>query len=264
MLKFTPREIQNQEFKKVIRGYDPVEVETFLEIISDEFELLLRVKSDLKEKVTIFETELKKYKEVEGSLHETLIEAKRTSSQSLETSKREAETIIRDAESKAQKIVEDAHRQMRRLQDEISMLKTQRESFVRRLKEWVKVLDLDEQNVEESEDVERRKRKGSDIENLEIQQSIESESVTTQVAEKEDPAKLAPSGDTAAVNAQDVQSGENDLPSESDSEPERKRAPTKPDTPDPGAGKVSQIHDGFNMIDKIIDEEEEQPEDEKI
>lgn len=263
MLKFTPREIQNQEFKKVIRGYDPVEVETFLEIISDEFELLLRVKSDLREKVTIFETELKKYKEVEGSLHETLIEAKRTSSQSLETSKREAETIIRDAESKAQKIVEDAHRQMRRLQDEISMLKTQRESFVRRLKEWVKVLDLDEQNVEESEDVERRKRKGSDIENLEIQQSIESESVTTQVAEKEDPAKLAPSEDTA-VNAQDVQSGENDLPSESDSEHERERAPVEPDTPDSGAGKVSQIHDGFNMIDKIIDEEEEQPEDEKI
>ena len=144
MLKFTPREIQKQEFKKVIRGFDTVEVETFLEMVSDEFELLLRTKNDLQEKVTKYGTELEKYKEVEGSLQETLVEAKRTSTQSLEASKREAETILREAESKAQKIIEDAHREANQLRDEIGMLKKQRESFVRRLKEWLRVLELDE------------------------------------------------------------------------------------------------------------------------
>ena len=35
-MKITPLEIKRQQFKKVMRGFDPVEVETFLEMVSND------------------------------------------------------------------------------------------------------------------------------------------------------------------------------------------------------------------------------------
>ncbi|MEK7248881.1 MAG: DivIVA domain-containing protein, partial [Bacteroidota bacterium] len=32
-MKLTPLDIRKQEFKKVMRGYDPIEVETFMEMM---------------------------------------------------------------------------------------------------------------------------------------------------------------------------------------------------------------------------------------
>ncbi len=165
MLKFTPRDIQNQEFKKVIRGYDPVEVDTFLEIIADEFELLLRQKKELDDKVLKYETELKNFKQVEVTLQETLIEAKRSTAETQEASRREADIKMREAEFSAQQITESARRELRKLQDEIAFLKTQKESFVRRLKEWVAVLELEEDEITELSNMERRRRKGNFSEN---------------------------------------------------------------------------------------------------
>jgi len=40
-LKITPLELKQQEFKRVMRGYDPVEVDTFLDMVGTEFEKIL-------------------------------------------------------------------------------------------------------------------------------------------------------------------------------------------------------------------------------
>ncbi|NVM02542.1 MAG: DivIVA domain-containing protein, partial [Candidatus Helarchaeota archaeon] len=41
-MKLTPLDIKRQEFKKVMRGYDVIEVDAFLEMVADEYESLLR------------------------------------------------------------------------------------------------------------------------------------------------------------------------------------------------------------------------------
>ena len=40
-MKITPIDISKQEFKKIMRGYDPVEVDTFLEMLGNEYENLI-------------------------------------------------------------------------------------------------------------------------------------------------------------------------------------------------------------------------------
>lgn len=252
MLKFTPREIQKQEFKKVIRGFDTVEVETFLEMVSDEFELLLRTKNDLQEKVTKYGTELEKYKEVEGSLQETLVEAKRTSTQSLEASKREAETILREAESKAQKIIEDAHREANQLRDEIAMLKKQRESFVRRLKEWVRVLELDEIESKDSEEAASHMNEKPGIEKT---AGDPSGGVRTTQSKDDEPELSLVSEESQPSNSRE------DISSQTEPDTLEEQSILNPETQTEGDNPVSQIHDGFNMIDKIIDEEEQDSKD---
>ena len=240
MLKFTPREIQKQEFRKVIRGYDPVEVDTFLEMVSDEFELMLRVKKDLEERVIKYETELKNYRQVEGTLQETLIEAKRTSTKSLESSKKEAEMIRRDAELKAKEITEEAHRELHRLHEELNMMKKQRDSMLRRLKEWIKVLELDEAEFTGSGEIERRRRSGVPPDRAEDragQQTELGETVPDRNQQDENQQTFEPVDEE--TNAQEEQTqqqtGEHNTEQSSD----------------------SQIQNGSNLINKIIDGEEQ-------
>lgn len=50
-MKITPLEIKRQLFKKSLRGYDSVEVETFLEMVSNEVEDLIRENRELKDQL---------------------------------------------------------------------------------------------------------------------------------------------------------------------------------------------------------------------
>ncbi len=50
-MKITPLEIKRQEFKKTMRGYDTIEVETFLEMVSNEMEELIHENRDQKDKI---------------------------------------------------------------------------------------------------------------------------------------------------------------------------------------------------------------------
>src|SRR3972149_2362459 len=58
-MKITPLEIKRQQFKKVMRGYDPVEVDTFLDVLSHELEDVLSSNKDLSDKIIELHTQLK-------------------------------------------------------------------------------------------------------------------------------------------------------------------------------------------------------------
>lgn len=75
----TPLEIKRQQFKKVMRGYDPVEVDTFLDMLSHELEDVLSKFKESKDKIIELETQLKDYKNMEKTLQQTLLQAQETS-----------------------------------------------------------------------------------------------------------------------------------------------------------------------------------------
>ena len=50
-MKLTPMDINNKEFKKIIRGYNPEEVDEFLDKIVEDYEALYKENANLKEKV---------------------------------------------------------------------------------------------------------------------------------------------------------------------------------------------------------------------
>jgi len=97
-MKITPLEVKRQQFKKSMRGYDPVEVETFLEMVSNEMEDLIRENKVQSDKILQQDTQLIDYKTIEKTLQQTLMQAQETSGKSIENSKREAEIIIKEAE----------------------------------------------------------------------------------------------------------------------------------------------------------------------
>ncbi len=56
-MNISPLDIRKHEFKKSIRGFDPDEVVTFLDMISIEFENLIRENSLMKEKIVALKCE---------------------------------------------------------------------------------------------------------------------------------------------------------------------------------------------------------------
>jgi cell division initiation protein len=133
-MKITPLEIKRQQFKKVMRGFDPVEVETFLDMLSNELEEQVRTTKDLRDRIIELETQLADYKNMEKTLQQTLMQAQEASGKSIENSRKEADLIIRDAELKAQQIIEKARTDFSKIKEEISALKARKESVLSRLK----------------------------------------------------------------------------------------------------------------------------------
>lgn len=153
-MQITPLEIKRQQFKKVMRGYDPVEVDTFLDMISNELEEVLTKNKELKDKLIEVETQLKDYKNIERTLQQTLLQAQETSGKEIENSRREAQLIVQEAELKASQIVDKARMDFARTKEEIANLKARKESILSRLKvlltseiELIRALEIDEDDL---------------------------------------------------------------------------------------------------------------------
>lgn len=137
-MKITPLEIKRQQFKKSMRGYDTVEVETFLEMLSNEVEELLKANKDMKDKAIELETQLSDYRNMEKTLQQTLMQAQEASGKSIENSRKEASLILQEAELKASQIVEKARLDFARAKEEISTLRSRKESILSKLKVLLK------------------------------------------------------------------------------------------------------------------------------
>jgi cell division initiation protein len=153
-MKLTPLDIKKQEFKKVLRGYDPVEVDSFLDMMSNEFADLLKQCKDMNQQLVEFDTQLREYRQMEKTLQQTLMQAQEASGRSIENSRKEAQLIIQEAELKANQLLDRARMDLLRTKEEIANLRSKKESIVSRLKvllnselELIKALEVDDDEL---------------------------------------------------------------------------------------------------------------------
>jgi cell division initiation protein len=125
-MKITPLDIQQQKFKLKFRGFDPQEVDLFLEQIADAFESLLRENEKLREEISRLENESLGYKNREDTFKRALLNSQKVLEQMKENARNSAELIIAEAEVKAEKILNKAHNRLAQLHEDIAELKRQR------------------------------------------------------------------------------------------------------------------------------------------
>ena len=133
-MNISPLDIRKHEFKKSLRGYDVDEVTAFLDIVSMEYENLIRENALLNEKVKTSDIQLKKYHDIESTLQETLLSAERAREETVKTAKKQAEMIIREAEVKAATLIEDGRKVLTRLQNKINELMFQKDTYLSKIK----------------------------------------------------------------------------------------------------------------------------------
>ena len=133
-MQITPIEIRKQEFHKAFRGYDPGEVEAFLEMVAEEMESLNRENSELKERLTAQQSKLKDYEEMRDSLHKALVTTERAADEKIENAQKEAELILSDAQLKGEKLIEEARGKVLKYERDIADLNNLKASLITRLK----------------------------------------------------------------------------------------------------------------------------------
>jgi len=143
-------DINNKEFKKSLRGYDCDEVDEFLDKISEDYEIIYKENSSLKEKIEILEERLKHYVQIEENIQKTLLLAQNAAEQAKTAAQSESELIIRQANETAQKIIDKAHNDVIKIHDNYETLKQEFLKFRAQFKGFMKA-QLDTFNSLEKE-----------------------------------------------------------------------------------------------------------------
>src|SRR5437660_928711 len=104
----TPLDVRKQEFRRSLRGYEPVGVEDFRARVADELERILREKAVLEERVAALGEQLRAYRERERAMHEALVAAQQLRGETRAGRAREAQVIVREAQAEAQRILDGA------------------------------------------------------------------------------------------------------------------------------------------------------------
>ncbi len=155
-MRITPLDIQQKQFATRFRGFDMEEVDSFLELIREEMEELLRDNANLREEARRFEKQLKEYKNMEITLRDTLVKTQELVEKYKTTAKKDAELVLKEAELNAEEILRSAQDRVVKIHEDITDLKGIRRHFkeeVRRLIEsHLGMLEFDREREEETPD----------------------------------------------------------------------------------------------------------------
>lgn len=141
-MRISPHDIRQQQFTvKIFRGFDPQEVDAFLEDVADDYEALLKDCQLLREQLAAQEERQRGVGELEKALQDTLVTsqrladelkaaARREADETRTAAKHESELIVREAELRGEKAVEAARGDEARIRADIQALKRMRRQFV--------------------------------------------------------------------------------------------------------------------------------------
>ncbi|RFU63197.1 DivIVA domain-containing protein [Peribacillus saganii] len=142
-MPLTPLDIHNKEFSKGFRGYDEDEVNEFLDQIIKDYELLLREKKELEEKLNDMHDKLGHFTVIEETLNKSIIVAQEAAEEVRRNAQKEAKLIVKEAEKNADRIVNESLSKARKIALDIEELKKQSKVFRTRFKMLVEAqLDL--------------------------------------------------------------------------------------------------------------------------
>ena len=125
----TPLDIQNREFAKGVRGYKEEDVDSFLDLVTTDMEIMLSENAALKEAVRRLEAELEKYRSSETAVVETLEAAKGLMRDIAISSEKRAEVLLKNAELDAELITKEARESANRLKEESAALRNRFNDF---------------------------------------------------------------------------------------------------------------------------------------
>ncbi|MGJ9460615.1 DivIVA domain-containing protein [Oceanobacillus sp. CF4.6] len=133
-MPLTPLDIHNKEFTRGFRGYDEDEVNEFLDQVIKDYELVIREKKELTEKVTQLTERLGHFTNIEETLNKSILIAQETAEEVRGNATKESKLIIKEAEKNADRIINEALSKSRRISMDTEELKKQAKVFRTRLR----------------------------------------------------------------------------------------------------------------------------------
>src|SRR5712691_3366238 len=125
-MNISPLDLRQQRFRVGFRGFDRIEVASFLAAVADDYEQALRETDRLRQDLTRMEAVLNEHREHEKNLRATLMTAQKLADDIKANADKEGERIIREAESRSQLLLDKTQSRLEDVQREIDGLKLKR------------------------------------------------------------------------------------------------------------------------------------------
>lgn len=123
---YTPLDIENKKFaKQMMNGYSVDEVDEFLDELTVDYEKLYKEFNENTSKIHELEDSLMKYRNIEGTLQNTLVMAQSTAEEIKKVAQQQADQIIRDAEGIAKQNAQELDQQILLKTKELEDIKKQ-------------------------------------------------------------------------------------------------------------------------------------------
>ena len=136
-MKLSPLDIKRQQFAKAFRGYEPVEVDAFVQQLASQWESVLEELRLSTERNRELEQKLKHYERVELALQEALETARESARRSEEAAERKAKIILEQAELKADRTLQDAEQERFGLRRDLAKLTGRQNEIAARLRAFL-------------------------------------------------------------------------------------------------------------------------------
>ena len=135
-MDLTPLDVRKKkdDLRRTVRGYDPGQVDSFLDLVADRLEAVVQEEVRLKEQVTLLRERLGGFEERERALNEALIAAQELREEARLQAEKQAGLRIQEADQHAERVVGEARRSAEDSERALADLHARRASYLRGLR----------------------------------------------------------------------------------------------------------------------------------
>lgn len=144
MIDLTPLDVRSKrgDFKKLLRGYDPEEVDVFLEMVADRLEALVRENIQLRDRTESLQEQVVAWSGREKAVQEALVTAQELRTEMRNLAQQQADMVLGEAQAEARRQLaeaeaairtrfRDAERRLTAAQDGLDELDRRRTRFLK-------------------------------------------------------------------------------------------------------------------------------------
>ncbi len=150
-MDLTPLDVRKKkdDLRRTVRGYEPTQVDAFLDLVADRLEEVVQEEVRLREQVTMLRERLGGFEDRERALNEALIAAQELREEARLQAEKQAGLRLQEAAQQAEQLVSDARRSAEDSERALADLHARRASFLRGMRSLLGRF-LDEVGYEEA------------------------------------------------------------------------------------------------------------------
>jgi DivIVA domain-containing protein len=133
MIDLTPLDVRKKsaDFRRGLRGYEVAEVDSFLELVAERLETLVRENTFLRDRAAHLGEELNAFRSRDQAMNEALVSAQQLREEIRSQAQRDAELTSREAKSLAERLLTEARHAVEKERESLHRVQAQRDRFLR-------------------------------------------------------------------------------------------------------------------------------------
>ncbi len=150
-----PEDLKNKNFSRTVRGYNPIEVDDYIQFLLTKFEQLHRENAELEKRLHIVSGKYEELANDEEAIRNAVSQAQKVCESMIHSAEKSANEIISRVNARCEDIIEDAQIKVEAEEKKLAKLRIQAADFKEMLlKEYTKYLkQLRETDIPSAEDV---------------------------------------------------------------------------------------------------------------